>query len=63
MDSQVKICPHCRIQLRSTGSAFELVRRGINSADTAAGLPVTLYSCLKCGYVELYSLRITASLA
>ena len=63
MDNRVKTCPHCKTQLRSTGSAFEIVRGGMGSPDTAAGLPVTLFSCPKCGYIELYNLRVTASLA
>ena len=62
MNNQVKSCPHCKTPLKPTGSAFEIVRRGINSSDTAAGLPVTLVTCPKCGYIELYSLRVTAGM-
>ncbi len=62
MNNQEKSCPHCKTRLSSTGSAFEIVRRGISSADTPAGLPVTLVTCPKCGYIELYNLRVTASL-
>ena len=54
-----KTCPHCKVQLRSSGAAYELVKKGAVNSDTSSGIPVTLYDCPKCGYMELYNLRIT----
>ena len=58
----VKTCPYCKLPLRSSGGTFEIVRRGMSAADSHARLPVSLYSCPKCGYTEMYNLRVTAGL-
>ncbi len=58
-----KICPHCKTQLQSSQGAFELVRKGMANTDSSSqGLPVSLYSCPQCGYIELYNLRIVGRL-
>ncbi len=57
MDFVIKICPRCQTQLKQGEGAFELVRKGISSTELPTGLPVTLYSCPKCGYIELYDLK------
>jgi len=58
MDYPSKTCPHCKTQLQQEDGAFELVRRGMGGSESSTGLPVTLYSCPKCGYIELYDLRV-----
>ncbi|MBA7604466.1 hypothetical protein ES703_11588 [subsurface metagenome] len=40
--------------------AFELVRRGMVGLDSSPGLAVTLYFCPRCGYVELYNLKVVS---
>ncbi len=59
MNYPAKICPHCKAQLEQKEGAFELVKRGNASANSAPGLPVSLYSCPQCGYIELYNLLVT----
>ncbi len=59
MDYPAKTCPHCKAQLEQKEGAFELVRKGASSSDSPPGLPVSLYSCPQCGYIELYNLRVT----
>jgi len=58
MNHPTKICPHCKAQLQPSESAFELVKRGMVSSDSSPGLPVLLYSCPQCGYIELYDLKV-----
>jgi len=58
MDYPVKICPRCKTPLESSDGAFELVRRGVAGSEHPPGLPVSLYSCPQCGYIELYDLKI-----
>ncbi len=60
MDYPSKTCPHCRTQLQQKEGAFELVRKGMVNLASATGLPVSLYSCPQCGYIEFYNLRVTA---
>ena len=60
MNSAVKICPRCQAQLQPGDGAFELVKRGIASADYSPGLSVTLYFCPVCGYIELYDLKVVS---
>ena len=45
-------------QLKQGEGAFELVRKGTGSPESSPGLSVTLYSCPKCGYIELYDLKV-----
>jgi len=58
MNYSIKICPYCKEQLQQSDGAFELVRRGMGSPEPSTGLPVSLYSCPKCGYIELYDLKV-----
>ena len=58
MDFPEKTCPRCKAKLQQGDGAFELVKRGIASSDYSPGLSVTLYFCPRCGYVELYDLRV-----
>jgi len=58
MDYPLKTCPRCKAQLQPGEGAFELVRRGISGSEPSTGLPIALYSCPKCGYIELYDLRV-----
>ena len=58
MNYSAKICPYCKAQLELGEGAFELVRKGMSSVDSSPGLPVSLYSCPQCGYIELYNLKI-----
>lgn len=58
MDYPTKICPRCKAELRQGDGAFELVRRGTVSSDYAPGLSVALYFCPRCGYIELYDLKV-----
>ena len=58
MDFLIKTCPRCQTQLRQGDEAFELVRKGTGSSETSTRLAVALYSCPKCGYIELYDLRV-----
>ncbi len=58
MDYPVKLCPQCKAQLQPEDGAFELVKKGMGSSDSSSGLPVSLYSCPQCGYIELYNLRV-----
>jgi len=62
MNYPTKTCPHCKAQLDQKEGAFELVKRGPAGADSSSGLPVSLYSCPQCGYMELYNLRVTGSI-
>ncbi|MBI4188671.1 MAG: hypothetical protein HY529_05655 [Chloroflexi bacterium] len=57
-----KICPHCKAALQPSQGAFELVKRGMTNADFSPGIPISVYSCPQCGYMELYNLKITARL-
>ena len=59
MNYTTKTCPHCQVQLQPSEGAFELVRRGMADPEPPPGLPVSLYSCPQCGYLELYNLRVT----
>ncbi len=60
MDYPSKTCPHCQGQLQPGSGAFELVKRGTTgSAEPSPGLPVSILSCPRCGYIELYNLRVT----
>ena len=58
MDYSAKICPHCKTQLEPSEGAFELVKKGMVSTDSSPGLSVIPYLCPKCGYIELYDLKI-----
>jgi len=60
MDYPTKICPRCQAQLQLGDGAFELVRRGMVGLDSSPGLAVTLYFCPKCGYIELYNLKVVS---
>ena len=60
MNSVVKICPRCEEQLRQGDGAFELVRRGMAGSEHSPGLSVSLYFCPKCGYIELYDLKVVS---
>jgi len=55
-----KICPRCKTQLQPGAGAFELVKRGTAGSEHSPGLPVSLYSCPQCGYIELYNLKVVA---
>ncbi len=57
MDYLTKTCPRCLTPLRQGDGAFELVKRGAGGSESSPGLPVALYSCPKCGYIELYDLK------
>jgi len=58
MDYPTKTCPHCKTQLEPKEGAFELVRTGKTGSNSSPGLPVSLYSCPQCGYIELYNLKV-----
>ncbi|MFQ6121807.1 MAG: hypothetical protein ACE5LA_01935 [Dehalococcoidales bacterium] len=58
MDYPTKVCPYCKAQLQQAEGAFELVKRGMSSSEPSTGFSVTLYSCPKCGYIELYDLKV-----
>jgi RNase P subunit RPR2 len=58
MDQLSKICPHCKTQLQPGEGAFELVKKGAGGSEPSSGLPVTFYSCPRCGYIELYNLKV-----
>lgn len=58
MDYSAKVCPHCKVRLQPSEGAFELVRMGTVSPESSPVLPVSLYSCPQCGYIELYNLKI-----
>ena len=60
MNSVTKICPRSQAQLQTGDGAFELVKKGIASADYSPGLSVTLYVCPGCGYIELYDLKVVS---
>jgi len=60
MDLPAKTCPRCKAQLQQGDGAFELVKRGISGSDYSPGLSVTLYFCPRCGYIELYDLRVVS---
>ena len=62
MDMALKVCPHCKAQLRQLDGAYELVKKGMAASEHAPGRPVTLYSCPNCGYIELYDLRVSGRL-
>ena len=58
MDYPAKTCPHCKVQLQPSEGAFELMKMGAVSTEPSPGLPVSLYSCPQCGYIELYNLKV-----
>jgi len=58
MNYSAKTYPHCKAQLQPSEGAFELVKRGTARSDSSPGLPVSLYWCPQCGYIELYDLRV-----
>ena len=60
MDYPTKICPRCKEQLQLGDGAFELVRRGMVGSEYSPGLSVTLYFCPRCGYIELYDLKVVS---
>ena len=60
MNSVVKICPRCQVQLQQGDGAFELVKKGITGSEHSPGLSVALYFCPKCGYIELYDLKVVS---
>ena len=60
MDYPTKTCPHCKVQLQLSEGAFELVRRGTVGSDSSPGLTISLYSCPRCGYIELYNLKVVS---
>ena len=61
MDYETKTCPRCQAQLQQGNGAFELVKKGITgSSEHFPGLSVTLYFCPKCGYIELYDLKVVS---
>lgn len=62
MDYLAKTCPHCKVPLRSGEGAFELSRRGVPSSSESARLPVSLYYCPQCGFIELYNLKVVGRL-
>ncbi|MBA7683784.1 hypothetical protein ES703_92169 [subsurface metagenome] len=45
--------------MQPADGAFELIRKGMGSSESASGLPIVLYSCPQCGYIELYNLKVT----
>ena len=57
--SKTKTCPHCKVQLQPEQGVFGLVRKGAGGSDSSSSLPVSLYSCPQCGYIETYNLRVT----
>ena len=57
MNYKPKNCPHCKLALRIGNGAFELVKKGMAGSEHPPGLSVTLYSCTRCGYIELYDLK------
>jgi len=60
MNSVIKICPRCKAELKQGDGAFMLARKGTAGSEHSPGLPVTVYFCPVCGYIELYDLRVTA---
>ncbi len=58
MDYPTKICPRCKVQLQQGDGAFELAKRGTASLQHSPGLSVALYFCPRCGYMELYDLKV-----
>jgi len=62
MNYPVKTCLHCKVQVEQKEGAFELVRKGTTNLESSTGLPISLYSCPRCGYIELYNLRVTGSI-
>ncbi len=58
MNSVTKICPRCQAQLQPGDGAFELVKKGITGSEHSPGLSVALYFCPRCGYIELYDLKV-----
>jgi len=58
MDYPAKTCPHCKVQLQLNEGAFELVKKGTVNSESSSGLSVSLYSCPRCGYIELCDLRV-----
>jgi len=57
MEYPIKTCPHCKVRLQQADGAFQL-SKGAGSSEPSPGLPVTVYSCPKCGYIELYNLKV-----
>ena len=62
MDYLTKTCPRCRAQLRQGDSALELVKKGTTGVEHTPGLTVIPYLCPKCGYIELYSLKVAGGI-
>ena len=58
MNSVTKICPQCQAQLQQGDGAFELVKKGVTGSEHSPGLSVALYFCPRCGYIELYDLKV-----
>ena len=56
MEPLIKLCPRCKTHLQQADGAFELVRKGTGGVEPSLG--VTVYSCPKCGYIELYNLKV-----
>ena len=53
MEYPIKTCPRCKARLQQADGAFQLVSKGAGSPEPSPGLPVTVYSCPECGYIEL----------
>jgi len=62
MEYPAKTCPHCKVPLRPGEGAFELSKRGVPGSSESGRLPVSLYSCPQCGYIELYNLKVVGRL-
>ncbi len=60
MNAVTKICPRCQAQLQPGDGAFELVKKGITGSEHSPGLSVALYFCPRCGYIELYDLKVVS---
>jgi len=58
MDYPTKTCPRCKAQLKPGDGAFELVKKGITGSEHSPGLSIALYFCPRCGYIELYDLKV-----
>lgn len=58
MNYQPKTCPRCKAQMQTADGAFQLIRKGRASSESASGLPIVLYFCPQCGYLELYNLKV-----
>ena len=62
MDYPIKTCSRCNAPLQQWDGAFELARKGAANPEHSSGPSVSVYCCPKCGYIELYSLRVTSSI-